>query len=1172
MRLKSIKLAGFKSFVDPTKVSFPGNLCAVVGPNGCGKSNIIDAVRWVMGESSAKSLRGESATDVIFNGSTSRQPVGQATIELVFDNHDKTLAGEFAGYNEVSIRRKVTREGQSTYYLNGQRCRRRDVTDLFLGTGLGPRSYSIIEQGMISRLIESRPEELRVYIEEAAGISRYKERRRDTSNRISRSRENLARLEDIREELGRQLETLKQQAKAAEQYTELKQSERQHKSQLASLQWRELRQKLLQQRASMGRIQEQMVLQRSAQDTRLVQIEVHKTDLALLNENFAEQQGGFYSLGADIARLEQTIEHQQQQQERWQADVSEAQQQLQRIDEACATDSEELEQLTQQQAQFLCDAELVGEQLLEAEIYVQQKEEERQQLQQLWQHKNDQQAQLKNTIEVAKASLQHQQQQTIQVQQDQQASLAELSAINLPKDEDIGLLEAQLEEQHQCQEQLAEQLISLENEFKGLRQEEREQQEQLDSQVQTLGILAGQLASLRLLLAEAEQDAPTLPSSWQADASQKLIDDLKVDLGWELAVEHVLQDWMGGYLLAQLPPQSLAVLSEVKGLNLIVPQGQTKSALAVKAYPTLLDKIRASAGLEGLLGQVSVAQDWQQAKVLLAKLPIYASVVLPDGLWLGHGWVRTPPREGSVTGLLGRKQQVQTLATQQEALLEHQHKTQAKLIQVRAGALEAERCLSQMRQTLQMGQSQLQQQQQALALLQLQSQQGRSQEQSLEQRVAQHSQRLERLEEEVALLQEALAEHQIGLENAQLNRPDLDLDKERVESQLGQARLEFNQKQQQITQVQARKDSALAQIGSLGRSVARLHEQRAQWHDKQTEIESRGFNQLPLKHDAQASLADQLEKFLILRLQAETAMEQGRLRINQIEKLVRELEHLQLKQENDIQQVDLKLQDQRLIERELEVNAEHIKRSMKEQNVRVEKLAEILPDTANEGQLSRLLEQCQSQIKRLGAINLVAIEEYKRQQERKLFLDQQYHEVIEALDSLEEAMQKIDKETRARFKQTFDAVNESLNALFPKVFGGGRASLELTDDDMLSTGVTIMAQPPGKRNSSIHLLSGGEKALTAIALVFSIFQLNPSPFCMLDEVDAPLDDANVERYARLVKEMSAQVQFIYISHNKIAMEMATQLLGVTMQEAGVSRVVTVDVAQAINMTDQTALV
>ena len=1172
MRLKSIKLAGFKSFVDPTKVLLPGNLCAVVGPNGCGKSNIIDAVRWVMGESSAKNLRGENATDVIFNGSSSRQPVGQATIELVFDNHDRTLAGEFASYNEVSIRRKVTREGQSTYYLNGQKCRRRDVTDLFLGTGLGPRSYSIIEQGMISRLIESRPEELRVYIEEAAGISRYKERRRDTANRISRSRENLARLQDIREELGRQLETLKQQATAAEQYTELKQNERQHKSQLAALQWRELRQKLIDQRINMGRIEEQIVLQKSEQDTRLVQMDVQKNDLALLNDSFTEQQGGFYGLGADIARLEQTIEYQQQQQKRWQADETEALEQLQRIDEACTADGNELNQLSQQQEQLELDAELASEQLFEAETHVQEKEEERQYWQLQWQQKSDQTSHLKRIIEVAKTGLQHQQQQASQARQDRQTSVSELENLSFANEADIDLLGAQLDQQKQQQQLFKEQLLNLETELEALKQEERGQQEALDGQVQELGMLAGQLASLRLLLAEAEQEAPDLPADWQAEVDQKLVDAMQVDPQWEVAVEHVLQDWLGGYLLGQMPDQNVGQLIAARGLTLFVPQQHQNSTKPINTHPSLVDKVTVPFGLQGLLAHVFLADNWHEANDLLASLPIYASVILPDGLWIGHGWVRTPPREGSVTGVLGRKQQVQALSTQEAALRAHQKITQDTLTQAREETVELEKTLTQTREAQQQGQHQAQQKQQALALLQQQSQQGLAQQQNLQQRIQQQTQRLEDSDEEIALLQEQLGEHELALESTQLNLPDLEVDKESVETQLGQVRHEFSQKQQQVMQLQARKDSVLAQITSLGRSVERLHEQRAQWRDKQTEIESRDGSQQQLDDGSEKSLAEQLERLLTLRVEAETKMEQGRRGINQLEQVMRQLEKQQLQQDNEIQQADRVLQDERLIERELEVNAEHIKKLMIEQNVLVEKLAEILPETIDQEQLSRLLEQCQNRIKRLGAINLVAIEEYKLQQERKAFLDLQHDEVIDALDSLEQAMQKIDKETRARFKQTFDTVNESLGSLFPKVFGGGRASLELTDDDMLSTGVTIMAQPPGKRNSSIHLLSGGEKALTAIALVFSIFQLNPSPFCMLDEVDAPLDDANVERYARLVKEMSAQVQFIYISHNKIAMEMATQLLGVTMQEAGVSRVVTVDVDQAINMTDQTLAV
>lgn len=1176
MRLKSIKLAGFKSFVDPTKVNLPGNLCAVVGPNGCGKSNIIDAVRWVMGESSAKNLRGESATDVIFNGSTSRQPVGQATIELIFDNHDRTLAGAFASYNEVSIRRKVTREGQSTYYLNGQKCRRRDVTDLFLGTGLGPRSYSIIEQGMISRLIESRPEELRVYIEEAAGISRYKERRRDTSNRISRSRENLERLEDIREELGRQLETLKRQAAAAQQYTQLKQDERQHKSQLATLQWRELRQKLLDQRIGMGRIQDEIVLQTSEQDTRSAQIDVQKDELSILNDSFSTQQGEFYRLGADIARLEQTIEHQQHQQRQWQADITEAQQQLQRLDDACTADSKELNHLQQQQDQLAPDTELATEQLYEAEMAQQNSEQQRQTWQQQWQQKTDDQAQFQSLIEVAKTALSHQLQQTQQVERDKTRNQAELDALVLPADDETQMLDEQLQELLLLQETVSEQVSSSELQLQQDRQSERDIQQRLDQLSQSLGAISGQLSSLQLLLREAQQGAAEMPQAWSNGASRQLVDSMQVDVGWETAVEQVLQDWLASYLLAQWPANADAgadlgdILSPAEGLALLVGAPQLPVMDAVIDAQRLIDKITAPTQLAGLMGHIYVAQDWHLAYTLLAQLPLHASVVMPDGLWLGHGWLRTPPRQGSKTGLLERKQQVQTLLSQQSELQDSHQQTSLELEHIRGVIAEQEQQLTQTRVQLQTGQQQCQQQQQALALLKQQQGQALGQQQRLQARLHEHRDRLQQLDADMSLSQEQLSEHQLALEEAQEGVPEIQAEKEVLDAALAQDRINFNQKQQLVIQLQARMSSVEAQTNSLTRSLQRLQEQQAQWRQKQEEVRNRaGAGEGVANGEAAEQLNQQLEGMLQQRLTAEAAMEQQRHGMSQVEQLVRQLEQQQLRQQQDVSQRQTLLQEQRLVERELEVNANNIKNTMLQQNILVEKLAEVLPEEASQSQLSQLLEQCQNRIKRLGAINLVAIEEYKQQQERKVFLDQQYDELIEALDSLEQAINKIDKETRARFKQTFDTVNESLNALFPKVFGGGRASLELTDDDMLSTGVTIMAQPPGKRNSSIHLLSGGEKALTAIALVFSIFQLNPSPFCMLDEVDAPLDDANVERYARLVKEMSAQVQFIYISHNKIAMEMATQLLGVTMQESGVSRLVTVDVEQAINMTEQT---
>ena len=1162
MRLKSIKLAGFKSFVDPTTVNLPGNLCAVVGPNGCGKSNIIDAVRWVMGESSAKNLRGENATDVIFNGSTSRQPVGQASIELVFDNYDRTLSGEYAGYNEVSIKRKVTREGQSTYFLNNQKCRRRDVTDLFLGTGLGPRSYSIIEQGMISRLIESRPEELRVYIEEAAGISRYKERRRETSNRINRTRENLERLEDLRDELGRQLETLKRQAAAAEQYTQLKQEERTHKSQLAAVQWRNLREKLMDQRIGMGRIQDEINLVRSEQNTRVAQLDVQKDELSVVQESFNQSQGEYYRLGADIARLEQTIEHQRQQEQQWQADYAEAQRQLERIGEVIANDSRELTHLQQQEDQLAPDTEMAQEQLLEAELVLQASEEEQQTWQQQWDEQASAQAELQRRLDVTKTNLQHHSQRFEQLGVELQRLRSERDELAVEEDQaENQLLQEQLAEAELAYESQQQALSDLEQTQVDLAAQEQASQSSLDEAKSELSQVKGQVASLELLLKEAQAAGAQCPEDWRDSEKADLLTDLQVDKGWELAVEQVLADWLTAAPVKAAQLDSEEALLAHPGLNLLLASDAKGEPLP----DSLFAKVSAKHPLAGLLGHVVVAANLTEARKKLSSLPAYASVILPNGLWLGQGWMRTAKggADNAGQGVIERKQQLDAQQQKLQLLTEQV----AELEQVRAEQREElahlRSQIQEQRQASQQAQQQHQQLQQQMALLEQQQAQERQQYERLQQRVQEQKLVHQELAQTIESLAEQQEELQQSLAATQAQQPGLQQDKDRIHSQLQQHRQQHGQIQQQVIQLQARVSSIEAQKQSLSRSLERLQEQNEEWSQRKEDILERGQEQ---GQDPAPELQIQLEQLVEERMVAELAMNEKRQGMTDLETGIREIEQQQLRQEQEISQREQLLQDQRLIERELQVTADNIKQQMAEQNILVEKLAELLPEEAEEGQLSRLLEQVQGRIKRLGAINLMAIDEYKEQSERKVFLDEQHEELIAALESLEDAIRKIDRETRSRFKETFETVNNSLQELFPKVFGGGRASLELTDDDLLSTGVTIMAQPPGKRNSSIHLLSGGEKALTAIALVFSIFQLNPSPFCMLDEVDAPLDDANVERYARLVEEMSAKVQFIYISHNKIAMEMAHQLLGVTMQESGVSRLVTVDIDEAVNMT------
>ena len=1167
MRLKSIKLAGFKSFVDPTTVSFSSNLSAVVGPNGCGKSNIIDAVRWVMGESSAKNLRGESTTDVIFNGSTSRQPVGQASIELLFDNSDHTLSGEYTGYNEVSIKRKVTREGQSTYFLNNQKCRRRDVTDLFLGTGLGPRSYSIIEQGMISRLIESRPEELRVYIEEAAGISRYKERRRETANRISRTRENLERLDDLCDELGRQLASLKRQAAAAKNYTELKEEERACKSQLAAVQWRDLRQKLLDQRIGMGRIQDEIALLRSEQDTRFAQLDVQKESLAEQQQAFGISQGDFYKLGADIARLEQTIEYQKQQTQQWQTDFDEAQKQLQYTEEVIANDSRELHHLQQQQDQLNPDIELADQQLLEADALLKSSEEK----QQKWQASADEQAKMQSEIQrqldITKTKLQHNNQRFEQLAKALQSLREEKSALtNNTPEHSLVDLQSQTTIAEQTWQQAKNDISQWEDELAQLRQTESKDQQAVEELRHSISQISGQHISLEVLIDEAQKQFPQCPETWLQDGKTSLLKQLSIESGWEAAIEHVLGDWLqAAYIQHQFLHQEQD-LEGVPGLSVLIEHDLDTVALP----NSLLDKVQGDMPIAGWLGQVVTAKSIKEAQALLTDLPTYASVILPSGIWLGHGWLRTSrlAKKDGTNGLIERQQQLTVLQSQLEKLQAEyeQYKTlqqkqreiieskQQELTAKRSGLEKAQQTYQQYTSTLALFEQQKAQEQQQL---------GRLDKQLTEQKVA-HQELAKTIDE----LSEEKEAWEVDLSASLLSRDQLEEQKKPLMEQLHEDREQHSAIQQKVIQLQARVSSVEAQKNSLTRSIERLQEQNAQWQVKKQEVQIRSQEQGD-DEDQLPKLQIQLEELVVERLAAEQTMSTQRTSMSEVETDIKELEQQQLRQEQVIQQKEQLLQEQKLIEREVQVLSDNIKQQTSNDNIVIEKLADSLPDTTSEQSLSQALQKIQERITRLGAINLMAINEYDEQNTRKVLLDEQRAELVEALDSLEEAIRKIDRETRQRFKDTFERVNSSLKELFPKVFGGGRASLELTDGDLLSTGVSIMAQPPGKRNSSIHLLSGGEKALTAIALVFSIFELNPSPFCMLDEVDAPLDDANVERYARLVKEMSARVQFIFISHNKIAMEMAHQLMGVTMQESGVSRLVTVDIDEAVSMTQST---
>ena len=1162
MRLKSIKLAGFKSFVDPTNAQFPSNLCAVVGPNGCGKSNIIDAVRWVMGESSAKNLRGESMADVIFNGSGARKPVGQASIELIFDNSDGRIVGEYASYNEIAIKRKVTRDGTANYYLNGNKCRRRDITDIFLGTGLGPRSYAIIEQGMISRLIESKPDELRVYIEEAAGISKYKERRRDTESRINRTKENLERLTDIRDELGRQLGRLERQAKAAEKYAEYKKQERQLTVELLALRWRDYDQSGQQQKQIIGKLElehEKLITERSGCDTA---IEKLRADFTQTSDAFNEIQASFYKIGGEVARLEQAIEHSQQRAQELDKDLQQTEHNFTEAEQHLNTDKQKATGWEAEQTEL--EPLLVTAQAAEkssAEL-LQTAETAMQQWQQSWDEFTQAAADPRQQAEVQQSKIQHVEQILRRLDDRRSALATEVSRFqDSPAEQEMASVQTELTAVEASRADLEKKRQEQSATIQLLREKEKQtaaDYNRLRSEQQTL---KGREASLEALQQAAKGDESE--RKWLADKGlankPRLADSVVPAKGWELAVETVL----GSYLQAIAVDDVVASIDLLddfkKGELLLISKGSGAKNTADKGR--LLSELVKAEGVDGLLANIYAADNLADALVLQSKLSPVESVVTPEGIWLGNNWLRVARDKDATAGFLQRKQELEQIGKQLSQVNQQIEKTE----QLRA---DNEKQLKELEQTRQQLDTQYSEQQNKYTEL-------RSTLSGFEVQIEQYKARKQRAETELAEVEsqaksekDNLAEARKTLEQA-IEKMDVDTQqreqlvqkRDQFRSALDESRQKAEQDRSQRQQLEMRQRSLSTQLESVREGIQRLQVQVERLGERREQLKA-AFN---IKEDPSENYKQDLENALASRLAAEEKLAQARSAVETVEFQMREQEKLRGELDQQVQQAQGKLEQQRLSAQEITTLSGTIESQISEKQGDLSELLESLEEDAAIQDWEENLQAIANRVQRLGPINLAAIDEYKLESERKDYLDQQNAELEEALDTLQNAIHKIDRETRTKFKDTFEFVNTHIQELFPKLFGGGHAYLEMVGDDLLNAGVALMARPPGKKNSSIHLLSGGEKALTAIAMVFAIFKLNPAPFCMLDEVDAPLDDANVGRYAAMLKEMSDQVQFIYISHNKISMEAANQLMGVTMHEPGVSRLVTVDVNQAAEL-------
>lgn len=1159
MRLEKIKLAGFKSFVDPTTVYFPSNLVGIVGPNGCGKSNVIDAVRWVMGESSAKMLRGESMADVIFNGSTTRKPVGTATIELIFDNADANAGGQYAQYSQISVKRQVSRDGQSTYFLNGVRCRRRDITDLFLGTGLGPRSYSIIEQGMISRIIEARPEDLRVYLEEAAGISKYKERRRETETRIGHTRENLERLADLRDEVQKQLRHLERQAATAERYKLLKVEERRTRAEVLALRLTGMGDDIG--TRDRGIAEQENRLQAAIAELRNVEagIEQQRGAHAEANDGFNEVQARFYAIGADIARLEESIQYAREARRRQEADLSEAERSLAQALELSEQDRSRLETLAE-------DLERDQPRLNEAQMQVETvaesvhlAEAQMQAWQQEWDAFNQRANEPAQQAQVERTRINHLEQQEQQLRRRQEHNLQEQQRLS-----DVEL-RAEIRELERRQEESDEALASARAaveqslaQIADARAQVARSGEGLNEVRGELQTLQGRLASLQALQQAAlgrddQQLNQWLAAHGLADCA-RVLELLEVEPQWQRAVEVIL----GGYL------QALAVESLDAGATDLASLADGSLHLVARDFSastrvgSLAAKVRGPAAVHELLNHVLPAADLADALMRRNGLQPGECLITPDGVLVGRAWLQVRRGHDDHAGVLAREQEIRELS---------------------ARRAELEPLLDELQAAAEAGREQL-----AAAEHRREEQQGiqnasakvladvRALLSGKRARAEQIRHRIDGLERDAAEMREQVEQGALAMEEARSRlhaaldqiehlgnqREQLVTRREQLRRTLDDARQTHSQLRNQAHQIALRVESMRSSENSLRTGIDRMHAQLEQ-------LQARCAGLHTDLNNSKAPIGEQqvqLEQHLQRRSEVEARLGDARKQLESIDHRLRELDKSRHAIEQQVQDERSRLDQARMARQEIVVRARTLEEQLAETGFERQLLLAELPGDATVMAWQEKSEDLGLRIQRLGPINLAAIEEYKEQSERMQYLDSQHADITKSLDTLEEAIRKIDRETRTRFKETFDKVDAGFKDLFPKLFGGGHAYLELTGDDLLDTGVTVMARPPGKRNASIHLLSGGEKALTAVALVFAIFRLNPAPFCMLDEVDAPLDDANVARYSALVKEMSAHVQFIFITHNKVTMEIANQLSGVTMHEPGVSRLVSVDVEQA----------
>ena len=1170
MRINRIRINGFKSFVDPTTLNLPGNLTGIVGPNGCGKSNIIDALTWVLGETSAKQLRGESMDDVIFNGSGGRQQVSKASVEIILDNSDGAVGDRYSNFAEIAVKRELVRDSQSNYSINGVRCRRKDVTDLFLGTGVGSRQYSVIGQGMVSRIVESKPEEMRGFLEEAAGISRYKDRRRETENKIKQTRVNIARINDLRNELQTQLNRLERQAREAKRYNKLKDEENSLQRKILAFRFTSLEKK--RKELSVSKVTNEEVL--AAINSEVLKVESAITEFTDKNEgNFRklnDWQGEFYKHSAKISRLEEIVKQSEERKSEAIYEQEEIQKKIEEVRRDITNSAAALESVREELAKLAVKTQEEKDEVASDRLALSKNIEEAS-------ASGEQLKLLTNSHQELEKTLERLKQQLIHCRQNKESSSLTLSSIaeeslQLKEEDHSSALETaktSLEAEENSQQELKQKRDDLRKSILLQRTKLDEETRRLHQVQKELEEERGRYSSLKTLQDSVHENEDTDLKAWFANIRmgelRRLVETVEIEAGWEVAFERAVTLPLNAYVR----PNVVEDLKEKFSSFGDIPADIT--FIDSKEFPidetrdrTLLSKvIRAPSVIKKIAAEIIIADSKEEIKNLLSETNDWSIAVAKDGTVVAPGWISICDKKNEKTNLILRENEIKRLKTRLGNLEKQILKTQDALNGHNAKSEQLHSEEKFIEEKIQEKELRVVGAKESYLELKAKGTQRAARLESI--KLAEESAQavLQKENEKEKDLMQNLSSTEKKIKDIFVAKQETAGKNQSIQRQTEASRLELQTKTEHLHSLEIQLQNLKAKEETLQFSILQNQKQEEELEDRKSKIHTSIRNDENSKKDEIKNIDSAFQK----KKEIEQSLQNIKNDVSVLEQDIKRLNSIRKEKQSELDTLNAKLEEFRVEDRSLEVLQEELIRAAHKINVKIENTKDELSEDDSQGTLEVELEKVLKRIERLGPLNLAAIEEFSELELRKKHFDSQNEDLEKALENLIFAIRKIDNETKARFKDIYDKVNDSITSVFSKLFGGGSARLVLTDQDILETGVSILARPPGKRNTNISQLSGGEKALTALSVIFTIFSLKPSPFCLLDEVDAPLDDSNVIRYAEMIAEMSKSVQFLFVSHNKLTMEIADQLIGVTMEEPGVSRMVSVDVPQALQLVE-----